>query len=335
MPINFPEFPPVGFNYTYQSRTYTWYRPDPAELGYWRIVEPGTLGPASTEDINNDTYTPEEKDLINIETPYTDDEYITPKALGESIYMTDFFVGTAATPGGTPAGKSIKKDYQLNLITDLVEDDEGEVIYGHPGYQTFNTALRDGPAGGLTIKAGQVTDVDGQGTLDVKFSLPYATDSRNGIVGLNNKETFDGTVMNNETRTDLVPCMRNLKDVYRVGATGSRLELSFGGQNGRSKHYINGLSPSGLQMQWGTVNVGTATTGTVYFDVPFTLTPFYIGLQHRQPNGGVVVAIVSLSGALNYNKFTWRAAGTKNGSWIDYFALGQCGAQTTPFPDAS
>ena len=334
MAINFPEFPPNGFQYTYQSRTYTWYQPNPNtdDLGYWRIIEPGTLGPADATTINNDSYTEAERDILNIEGPYTDDEYVTPEALGQSVYMTDFGVGTAPAPGGNPDSKSIRKDSQLNLLTDKVMSGS-KLVVGRPGYGTNDQALKDGPAGGINITSGAIyEDSNGRGALDVNFSLPYASTSRNGIVGISNTDTFTGNTFINPDRTDLVPSMKNLGDVFQVAYDSSRLELGFEGREGRSKHYIRGTSSSGLMLQWGSEDVGYSFGDWIEFEQPFAIRPFFIVIQHRQDTGGVVIADISLYSNSYADKFSWRGTGCTPGSFIDYLAIGQCTGQSKAYP---
>ena len=51
MAINFPNSPVNGSTYNYQGITYT-YSKNGTDEGYWRITTPGTLGVASTNDID-------------------------------------------------------------------------------------------------------------------------------------------------------------------------------------------------------------------------------------------------------------------------------------------
>tara|TARA_R110000851_G_scaffold244874_2_gene397626 strand:- start:11920 stop:12738 length:819 start_codon:yes stop_codon:yes gene_type:complete len=51
MAINFPNSPVNGSTYNYQGITYT-YSKNGTDEGYWRVTTPGTLGVASTNDID-------------------------------------------------------------------------------------------------------------------------------------------------------------------------------------------------------------------------------------------------------------------------------------------
>lgn len=74
MAINFPDIPTHGNTYSYLNINYTFINPDPAEVGYWAVVDPAALSAATSADIDAGT---------------SNDRYNTPQALNGSKYVRE------------------------------------------------------------------------------------------------------------------------------------------------------------------------------------------------------------------------------------------------------
>jgi len=74
MAINFPDSPIEGTTYDYLGVRYIW-KDTGGGTGLWTVTTPGTYGAASTAEVNTGT------DPV---------KYISPKALADSYYLTQF-----------------------------------------------------------------------------------------------------------------------------------------------------------------------------------------------------------------------------------------------------
>ena len=77
-PINFPDPANQGDQYTFEGITYT-YDKASGLPGYWKIVSPGQIGPATATEIN--------LPIVDDSEDGTDLRYVTPKGLSESKYL--------------------------------------------------------------------------------------------------------------------------------------------------------------------------------------------------------------------------------------------------------
>lgn len=314
--IDFPNNPANGTKYTFDSRTYTWYKPNPNELGYWRIIEPGTLGPATAQQLNEDSLTDDERDFLNIETPRHDDLYATPEALGLSNYLTTVKVETAAVPGGETEFDGISnKDIPLRFVTDA------------PGTEVGPGLSDSVHAGGINVTGSLNPTLS---TTDIDFKTVYASVNQNGVVGMAaGLSTWSGSTMVNADSKRLVPSMFNLNDVWRIAANSAQQEQSQSG-SGYVKNYSFDHSSTGIMFKWGKVDINSSVNGSTNFGTSFSATPYIVLLTHR--SASYVQPAVQVVG-YNSSLFSWRTDGKNtNGSDLFYLAIGKCGAQNNPFP---
>jgi len=89
-PIDFPSPANDGEQYTFEGITYT-YDKSAGLPGYWKIISPGQIGPASEAEIN--------LPIVDDQEDGTDLRYITPKGLHESKYLDGIQL---QVDGGTP-----------------------------------------------------------------------------------------------------------------------------------------------------------------------------------------------------------------------------------------
>jgi hypothetical protein len=74
MAINFPNTPVNGSTYDYLKVRYTYTKPNAAYEGYWRVTTPGSVGIATS---------------VEIDASADDAKYITPEGLGGSQYVRE------------------------------------------------------------------------------------------------------------------------------------------------------------------------------------------------------------------------------------------------------
>ena len=74
MAINFPNTPVNGSTYDYLKVRYTYTKPNAAYEGYWRVTTPGSVGIATS---------------VEIDASSDDAKYITPEGLGGSQYVRE------------------------------------------------------------------------------------------------------------------------------------------------------------------------------------------------------------------------------------------------------
>jgi hypothetical protein len=321
-PINFPANPTIGLRYPFQGRNYVFYSPTTnPDDGYWRIMEPGTAGPCTSDQLNIDALTDEQRDQLNIEEDRIDDLYATPEALGLSNYLTYVPIETASVPSGpsTYFGLS-NKDIPLKINTK------------EPGTAVGPGITDQTHAGGLNV-VGATNFTDS--TCEVSLQTRYASVTQNGVVGMAagfNTFNSNGTMVN-ATSNRLVPSMSNLNDVFRIASNSSQQEHELSGVLGTMKNYVADHNLTGIMFNWGVISCNSTTNQEASFQTPFSGTPWVIFLQHRCPSP--VQPVFQVVGR-NANLFSWRSNGLNvSGSQLYFLAIGPTGKQNNSFPNGN
>jgi hypothetical protein len=106
MAINFPSSPAGGSTYDYEGVRYTWL--DRSPDGYWKVGEPGQLGPATGAEVDTGT---------------DNDKFVTPLSMGESKYVKEESNGVT-TLDYNGAGKLSTSNAGVGVTGDVTVSDD-------------------------------------------------------------------------------------------------------------------------------------------------------------------------------------------------------------------
>lgn len=120
MAIDFPDTPVDGNTYTYNDVTYTYLQPSPPVDGYWTVLTPATVSPATVLEVNEGT------ELV---------KYVTPFNLNGSKYVREDEVSGETTLDHSSAerlkttAQGVEVTGQFKLGSGLQQNDGTDIPY--------------------------------------------------------------------------------------------------------------------------------------------------------------------------------------------------------------